>query len=170
MIVSKGNEGYMIIMADSEQSEVVIRLKEEAARELRDKLDVLLHKKEEEDTTKNPMFCIECKSTEKVTLHHDTEYTYYDCHKCGLKWRERGFKLKNDNNKQNKRGIINECNNFRLDDSIYCEEHQDKQVALCKLKNKFCEHALRKEDGTNSGYYPNNEQIGYGCCGGEYCE
>ncbi len=49
MLVEKGSNGYTIIMADSGISEVVIRLKQQAAIELRDKLDMLIRKTEEED-------------------------------------------------------------------------------------------------------------------------
>ncbi len=45
MLVEKWHNGYTIIMADSGTSEVVIRLKESAAIELRDRLNVLLLKK-----------------------------------------------------------------------------------------------------------------------------
>ncbi len=37
---------------------------------------------------KDPLFCIECKSSEFVILHHEGEFTIYKC-KCGLAWRER---------------------------------------------------------------------------------
>lgn len=47
LIVSKGNHGYNIIF-DNENSEVVFRMKENVARELRDKLDYLLPKKQED--------------------------------------------------------------------------------------------------------------------------
>jgi len=49
MLIEKTTDGYMIIMADSGVSEVVIRLKQQAAIELRDKLDMLIRKTEEED-------------------------------------------------------------------------------------------------------------------------
>ena len=48
MFVEKGPDEYIIIMADSNTSEVVIKLKESAAIELRDRLDVLIRKSEEE--------------------------------------------------------------------------------------------------------------------------
>ncbi len=41
---------------------------------------------------------------------------------------------------------------------------------FCKLKNKKCKYAEKRDDGTKMGFYPNNEHIGYGCCGGEYCD
>ncbi len=41
---------------------------------------------------------------------------------------------------------------------------------FCKLKNKKCKHAEKRDDGTKMGFYPNNEHIGYSCCGGEYCD
>lgn len=46
LIVSKGNLGYNIIF-DNENSEIVVRMKENVARELKDKLDYLLPKIED---------------------------------------------------------------------------------------------------------------------------
>lgn len=42
MIVEKIKDGYMIIMADSDTAEVVIKMKEEAAIKLRNRLNKLL--------------------------------------------------------------------------------------------------------------------------------
>ena len=47
LIVSKGNLGYNIIFNNKEEYEIVIRMKENVARELRDKLDYLLPKIED---------------------------------------------------------------------------------------------------------------------------
>lgn len=39
----------------------------------------------------------------------------------------------------------------------------------CKIKNKYCEHADYVLDGTIK-HYGANYQLGFGCCGGEYCD